>query len=179
MNNIATILITVTLLTGGTETVYFDVPVHEAVQQKELDVEYQIAEKDINMLAKTIWNEARGIKSDMEKAAIAWCVLNRVDSTDWEFRNMNTIEEVLTAPGQIEGYKEDNPLDDHLVELAEDVLIRWNMEKDGVVDVGRVLPKDYYFWWGDGKHNYFRKQLEDQVFWDWSWDSPYEEDLNG
>ena len=179
LNNLATILITITLLTGGTETVYFDVPVHEAVQQKELNVEYQIAEKDINMLAKTIWNEARGIKSDMEKAAIAWCVLNRVDSTDWEFRNMNTIEEVLTAPGQIEGYKEDNPLDDHLVELAEDVLIRWNMEKDGVVDVGRVLPKDYYFWWGDGKHNYFRKQLEDQVFWDWSWDSPYEEDLNG
>lgn len=179
MNNFATILITITLLTGGTETVYFDVPVHEVVQQKELNVEYQIAEKDINMLAKTIWNEARGIKSDMEKAAIAWCVLNRVDSTDWEFRNMNTIEEVLTAPGQIEGYKEDNPLDDHLVELAEDVLIRWNMEKDGVVDVGRVLPKDYYFWWGDGKHNHFRKQLEDQVFWDWSWDSPYEEDLNG
>lgn len=179
MNNLATVLITISLLTGGTETAHFDVPVHEAVQQKELDVEYQIAEKDINMLAKTIWNEARGIKSDMEKAAIAWCILNRVDSTDWEFRNMNTIEEVLTAPGQIEGYKEDNPLDDHLVKLAEDVLIRWNMEKDGVVDVGRVLPKDYYFWWGDGKHNHFRKQLEDQEFWDWSWDNPYEEDLNG
>ena len=32
MNNLATILITITLLTGGTETVYFDVPVHEAVQ---------------------------------------------------------------------------------------------------------------------------------------------------
>ena len=47
MNNLATILITITLLTGGTETVYFDVPVHEAVQQKELNVEYQIAEKDI------------------------------------------------------------------------------------------------------------------------------------
>ena len=85
MNNLATVLITITLLTGGTETVYFDVPVHEVVQQKELNVEYQIAEEDINMLAKTIWNEARGIKSDMEKAAIAWCVLNRVDSTDWEF----------------------------------------------------------------------------------------------
>ena len=132
MNNLATILITITLLTGGTETVYFDVPVHEVVQQKELNVEYQIAEKDINMLAKTIWNEARGIKSDMEKAAIAWCILNRVDSTDWEFRNMNTIEEVLTAPGQIEGYKEDNPLDNHLVELAEPMHYseryrRWSM----------------------------------------------------
>ena len=180
MNNLAitTIIVAMKLLTGETEVTNYDIPIKivAPTNSEERTYEYELDEKDINMLAKTIWNEARGIKSDMEKAAIAWCVLNRVDSTDWEFRNMNTIEEVLTAHGQIEGYKEDNPLDDHLVELAEDVLIRWNMEKDGVVDVGRVLPKDYYFWWGDGKHNHFRKQLEDQVFWDWSWESPYEEE---
>lgn len=180
MRSIATIIVIMTLLTGESESTSYNMPikiVSPTDSVAETKYEYELNEKEIDMLAKTIWNEARGIKSDMEKAAIAWCVLNRVDSTDYEFRNMNTIEEVLTAPGQVEGYRESNPLDDHLVELAEDVLIRWNMEKDGVEDVGRVLPKDYYFWWGDGKNNHFRKQLEDQVFWDWLWDSPYEEDM--
>ena len=178
MNNLATILITITLLTGGTETVYFDVPVHEAVQQKELNVEYQIAEKDINMLAKTIWNEARGIESKMEKAAVCWCILNRVDSDEYDFKDMKTIKDVVTAPNQFMGYDKNNPLIDELVDIAEDVLIRWHMEKDGVMEVGRVLPAEYTHFYGDGERNWFRTDWRSKEFWDWSWDSPYEEDLN-
>ncbi len=34
------------------------------------------------MIAKTIWGEARGT-SMTEKAAVAWCILNRVDSGEY------------------------------------------------------------------------------------------------
>ena len=61
MNNLATILITITLLTGGTKTVNFNVPIHEAVSSSDVQVEYEIAESDINYLAKTLYGEARGI----------------------------------------------------------------------------------------------------------------------
>lgn len=37
-------------------------------------------QEEIEMLAKLIWGEARGVESTTEKAAVAWCVLNRVDS---------------------------------------------------------------------------------------------------
>ena len=44
LNNLATVLITISLLTGGTETVNFDVPIHEAVSSSDVQVEYEIAE---------------------------------------------------------------------------------------------------------------------------------------
>ena len=34
-------------------------------------------EAEVEMLARLIWGEARGIPSDMHKAAVVWCVLNR------------------------------------------------------------------------------------------------------
>lgn len=37
-------------------------------------------EAEVEMLARLIWGEARGVASDTEKAAVVWCVLNRVDA---------------------------------------------------------------------------------------------------
>lgn len=139
---------------------------------------YSIPESDINYLAKTLWGEARGIESTMEKAAVCWCVLNRVDSDEWDFRNMNTIESVVTAPNQFMGYDKKNPLDDELVEIARDVLTRWYMEKDGIENVGRVLPKEYTHFYGDGESNYFRTDWRGKEFWDWSLEDPYKEETN-
>lgn len=34
-------------------------------------------EAEVEMLARLIWGEARGIPSDMHKAAVVWCALNR------------------------------------------------------------------------------------------------------
>lgn len=179
MSNLATVLITISLLTGGTETVNFDVPIHEVVSSSDVQVEYEIAESDINYLAKTLYGEARGIESKMEKAAVCWCILNRVDSDEYDFKDMKTIKDVVTAPNQFMGYDKNNPLIDELVDIAEDVLIRWRMEKDGVVEVGRVLPTEYTHFYGDGERNWFRTDWRSKEFWDWSWDNPYEEDLNG
>lgn len=138
----------------------------------------ELLESDINYLARTLWGEARGIESTMEKAAVCWCVLNRVDSEEWDFRDMNTIESVVTAPNQFMGYDKKNPLDDELVEIAKDVLTRWYMEKDGIENVGRVLPKEYTHFYGDGESNYFRTDWRGKEFWDWSLEDPYKEETN-
>ena len=53
------------------------------------------------------------------------------------------------------------------------------VEKDGVMEVGRVLPTEYTHFYGDGERNWFRTDWRSKEFWDWSWDNPYEEDLNG
>ena len=103
---------------------------------------------------------------------MCWCILNRVDSDEYDFKDMKTIEDVVTASNQFMGYDKDNPLIDELVDIAEDVLVRWRMEKDGVVEVGRVLPTEYTYLYGDGDRNWFRTDWRSKEFWDWSWDSP-------
>ena len=60
-------------------------------------------EAEVEMLARLIWGEARGIPSDMHKAAVVWCVLNRVDAEGWP----DTVAEVVTQPHQFAGYSPD------------------------------------------------------------------------
>ena len=115
-----------------------------------------------------VFGEARGIPSKMEQAACVWCVLNRCDIFG------KCIIEVTTAPSQFTGYNDRNPVTDELYYLCEDVLTRWYAEKDGKAEVGRVLPPDYLYFHGDGKHNYFRNEFKGGTTWDWSYPNPYE-----
>ena len=125
---------------------------------------------DIILLAKVMCREARGC-SVVEQSAVAWCVLNRVDSSDPYYPD--TIEGVVTQPNQF-AYYEDTPVTDHFVALATDVLIRWHYEDDLPANiVGRTLPKTYLFFVGDGTHNYFTENWCGSDFWDWSYDDPY------
>lgn len=128
-------------------------------------------EEDVTMIAKTIWAEARGVPSADEKAAVAWCILNRVDGPDWP----DTIAEVVAQPNQF-AYRESSPATEELMLLAADVLCRWQLEKEGAADVGRVLPEEYTFFTGDGERNHFRSTFEDTgAYWDFSNPSPYKE----
>ena len=102
---------------------------------------------DVEMLAKLMWSEAGGIGSETERACVAWTVLNRLDSPDFE---------------------------GEFLALAGDVLRRWNDEKNGLDSTGRVLPAGYFWFAGDGKHNYFRDAYRGGDRWDYSLDSPYE-----
>lgn len=121
------------------------------------------------MLAKLIWGEARGIKSTTEKAAVAWCVLNRVDSEEWP----NTVEEVITQPHQFAGYSEDFPATEENKKIAADVLMRYNAEKNGDTGAGRVLPEEYTYFTGDGTRNYFRSEYIAAGYWGWNLKTPY------
>lgn len=122
-------------------------------------------------IAKTLWGECRGC-SPMERAAVVWCILNRVDSTDpWL---PDDIVAVITQPRQFAGYSPDHPVTDDLLDMARDVLRRWYFEKLGVKDAGRVLPREYLCFRGDAekKHNLFTIDGTGDC-WDWSLPDPY------
>lgn len=126
-------------------------------------------EDDIKDIAKLLLRECGGVPSKTEQACVAWCVLNRVDEYD------SSIHEVLRSPNQFAFY-ESTEIQDDLYDLAKDVLSRWNDERNGISDVGRVLPKEYTYFHGDGVHNYFRNSFDgDYETWDYSLESPYED----
>lgn len=146
----------------------------EQEQESEIDIP-NIEEKykdEIPYIARTVWGEARGC-SETEQAAVIWCILNRVDSS---IRYMpDNIIDVVTQKHQFLGYVKTFPVTEKIRELVIDVLTRWEMEKTGVKNVGRVLPPEYMWFHGDGRHNHFRDSYRGGNRWDWSLDSPYED----
>ena len=130
-------------------------------------------ETEATIMAKVIFGEARGVYSLTEQACVAWTILNRVDA------GYGNITEVATAPHQF-CYNKDFPtVDDYgrnILVLVYDILDRWEAEQSGESDVGRVLPADYFWFHGDGKHNYFRNVYDDYSQpWEYELGSPYEE----
>ena len=111
-------------------------------------------ETEAVMIAKVIYSEARGIWSQTEQACIAWTICNRVDAGMY-----SSVYAAITAPYQF-AYRSSAPtVDDYgrdLVALARDVLYRWSLERARQSGVGRVLPRGYCWYSGDGCHNYFR-----------------------
>lgn len=133
--------------------------------------EWQPDEADVEAIAKTLWGECRGVPYTSHKAAVVWCILNRVDEGGYFG---SSIIEVITKPNQFAGYSPDYPVDPELKAIAEDVLMRWHLEKEGEEDVGRVLPKGYCYFVGDGELNYFTDEWRSRNYWDWSLSNPYE-----
>lgn len=133
-----------------------------------------VTEEEIVQAAQVVWGEARGIHSRMEQAAVVWCALNRVDTFG------DSLGRTITAPGQF-AYSPDNPtVDDFgrdLEELVRDVVDRWEREKAGGTDVGRVLPRIYLYFGGENGRNWFRdtqRFYDDTLIWDWRFPDPYE-----
>lgn len=130
------------------------------------------SDEDAIALAKLTWGEARGvpdlkihgrvISTRTQQAAVMWTVLNRFDEG-----YADSIIGVITANGQFHGYSEDHPIEEDLLELAYDVLDRWNAEKHGDV-VMRELPAGYLWFHGDGIWNHFRDAYKNGNEWDWS-----------
>lgn len=140
----------------------------EEVHEPELEYITYFTEDDATDLAKVLLRECGGIPSKTEQACVAWCVLNRVDEYG------SSIYDVLREPNQF-AFNDTTEVRDDLYELAKDVLWRWNDEKNGVTDSGRVLPHEYIYFHGDGVHNYFRNAFSgDYDTWDYSLESPYE-----
>lgn len=126
-------------------------------------------EDEVDMVAKVLWCECGGVQSTTEQACVAWTICNRVDGGYG-----STIAEVVTAPNHF-AYFEDTEVFFEMRVLAEDVLSRWNLEKNGITDVGRVLPPDYFWFSGRNDHNWFRNKFKTNTYWDYSLYSPYED----
>lgn len=133
--------------------------------EKPTPVFVNLAEAEL--IGRTIWGEAEGVQSETERAAVAWCILNRVDAWD------QSIAEVVTAPYQFDGFIPEGDCPEEHIRLAADVLSRWNREKLGHTDVGRVLPEDFLFFIGDGERNHFTEEWQTEDYWTWSLTSPY------
>lgn len=125
----------------------------------------------VYIVAQLIWGEARGVTSTTEQAAVAWCVLNRVDDPMFP----DTIEGVITQECQFDGYLSDNPAEEEFIFLAADVIHRWQEEKKGHPNVGRVLPATYLYFEGDGERNWFTEDWLSDEFFDWTLPTPYED----
>ncbi len=122
---------------------------------------------EIEMLAKVIYREARG-ESKTYQSAVAWTVLNRVDAKGYG----STIERVITSPNQY-CWIPKTPVHEKHKDMAEDVVTRWLLEKEGHEEVGRTIPKTYKFFSGDGVNNYFREDFDSTTYWSWELKSPY------
>lgn len=142
----------------------------EVVQEETPDVEYvqYYTDADAIDIAKVLYKECRGVPSVTEQACVAWTILNRVDN------QQSSIHDVVRSPRQF-AFSSSTKVDSTLLELAYDVLERWNAEKNGEVEVGRVLPKEYIYFNGRNGHNWFRDKFSGSYnTWDYSLPSPYE-----
>ena len=135
----------------------------------ELIIENNFTNEEIDYIAKTVWGEARGL-SKTHQAGVVWTILNRFD----DGRFGKGIIGVVTAPSQFAGYRSGNPVDPEIRDLVVDVLDRYSQEKAGIENVGRVLPKEYLYFRGNGKTNLFSEKLNSNNTWDWSLESPYD-----
>lgn len=125
------------------------------------------SQEEIDMIARVVYGQARGIYDLTEQACVVWVILNRVDN--WG----ESIESIIQSPHQFY-YKDTFPMvDDYgrdLRDLVKNVISIWESE----AQIGRVLPSDYMWMHGDGAHNYFRNAYDgDYSIWDYSLQSPY------
>jgi len=138
----------------------------------------------IQVLAKTVTQEIGGLSdasshstANMERAAVIWCILNRVD------HNYDTsvcgeelakyISRTTKSPDQF-AYCYSSSIFTGTEEISADVLIRWLLEKYGY-ESGRVLPSNYRYFGGHNGHNHFRTTYNTRkaTYWDWSLPDPY------
>ena len=138
---------------------------------------------DAVALAQMAYGECRGvaclvdgnktISPAYQQACAMWVALNRYDAG---FKG-DSIAEIIAAPRQFHGYDPEHPISDELLALAYDVLERWQEEKNGAADVGRVLPAEYLFFVGNGDHNNFTVEYGTGMYYAWTLPDPYAEEV--
>lgn len=134
-------------------------------------IEYLVStyDNEIIMATKVMVAEAGGVYPLSHRAAVVWCILNRVDATG------SSVSSIITAPHQFAWFPS-KAYSQEQYDLVKDIFTRWLLEKEGFENVGRVLPKEYKWFHGDGYQNHFRNAYSGgYTIWDWSLSSPYSE----
>lgn len=148
----------------------------EELPEAEPEPEYEklYTEQDVIAMAQMTYGESWITQSDTEMSWSMWCVCNRFDSGDPFYANCESLYDIIAQNRQFHGYDPNNPIEDRLVELARDVLDRWSAEKQGATDVGRTLPAEYLYFWGDGLHNHYTTEYQGGTEYDGYLGSPYD-----
>lgn len=126
----------------------------EALEAAKAEVDDELAE----WVGRAIWGEAGGVQDEAQRAAVAWCALNRADAWGMD------IWDVLNV-GAFHGLAIQGEVPDEHIELARDVLARWALEAEGWVDVGRALPEHYLYFEGDGVRNHYSTEYGGGEYW--------------
>ena len=143
-------------------------PTQEVSEEPDTGYVSYFTEADVLMVAKILEVECPYVPSLTRQAAVAWTICNRVDNGVGGY----TIYSVCTYPNQY-AYYPNTPVRDSMLWLARDVLTRWEREKNGETNVGRVIPSDYMWFVGSNGENHFRNSYKGGRIWDWSLSSPY------
>ena len=122
--------------------------VPEALVQKSKEPELlelqNFTDDDIIVLSKILHAESNGVASKAERAMVIWTILNRLDSG----RFGSSVIEIATKPHQF-AYRSGTRYSQEEEDLVKDVLQRYEAEKRGEENVGRVLPSKYVYFCAD------------------------------
>lgn len=105
-----------------------------------------------------------------EMSLAAWTAYNRLDMPAF---HQSSILGVVSAPNQYHGYSASHSLSENCYYVAKTVTFFYHLEKDTGNSVGRTLPSQYVYFWGDGRHNNFRDR-DGNNFELWSTLNPYD-----
>lgn len=114
------------------------------------------SEEDIVNMAKMCYGESMNLpilstaygnrSATYQSVEAMYVVLNRVDA------GYGSISTCIKAKGQFVGYKSDNPVTNELYDLAKLVIEDWSTGEEKY----RVLPSEFLYFHGDGRHNHFK-----------------------
>ncbi|MEG1523850.1 MAG: cell wall hydrolase [Clostridia bacterium] len=108
-------------------------------------VEHQLNSNDVETIARLLWSSP--LRSKESKAALAWIVLNRVDSDQFP----STVGEVVTV-GEFTFYDKRAHLSEENLQLVTLVMNQWLSEREGN-NAGRLVPKTGLFIQFCGENN--------------------------
>ena len=117
----------------------------------DLEFKPTLGATEVTLMCQTVYGEAKGCSRE-EQMLVAWCICNRVDATG------ASIEQVVTAPGQFHGYSSEHPVTDEIRSVVVEVLEAWHNGQEALVLPPFSTDPDYLYFYGDGSHNYFRKE---------------------
>lgn len=127
----------------------------QAMQTAEI-AELRYSERELEMVAKTVWGEARGCAPD-EQRLVIWTIFQQVDAGG-DFAKYSTVAEIISKPNNYAGYSESYPIDPDIYALVCEEAEKWaNGEQPPMLEpYAPTLP--YLFFDGDGQHNWFRAE---------------------
>jgi hypothetical protein len=107
---------------------------------------------ELEMLAKTVWGEARGCAAD-EQRLVIWTVFQRVDSGLFP----DTLSAVIAQPNQFVGYDEKHPVSAEIAALCYEEYDKWQDGECPPTFAPYAKTTPYLFFEGDGWHNWYRE----------------------
>jgi hypothetical protein len=113
-------------------------------------------DKELEMLAKMVWGEARGCDPE-EQALVIWTAFQQVDAGG-DFADYKTLSSVLTKKYNFAGYRESNPVDPEIYMLAQREADKWKRGDEPPTLYPYAPTAPYLFFSGDGSHNWFREE---------------------